>query len=447
MGRIIVVILFFICLNANAISRYCKTPANGGNDANPGTNLLPYATWEKLASVLNAGDTGWIGGGTYRTTKLANATVHCSISRSGTSANPIVMINLPGELPYFNLDNISSNAGSTCTIVQMSGCNWFKLIGLKIGGLVQTNTPGNYPYAMQVFNGSNNTLERLELYNCAEGVQFGMTSSSVANVINCDSHHHLDPFSPNAYNGSNGFSCTMQPLGSIINFTGCRAWMCGDDGFDLFGSATRATFNNCWSFWNGYRFDGVTTAGNGCGYKLGGCLNGNCVNFLSSGTLHFLNECLAFYNRQQGFDQNNGIIINRLFNNTSYHNGGIGYHFGYQQSLNIPHELRNNISFQDAGGARPAFSASWVQSNNTWNGLPATPASFASLDTTGVTGPRGANGELPILPFAHLIAGSNMIGQGINVGLPGANNPPDLGAYQFSSAGTVTQTKYFGRKL
>ena len=45
-----------------------------GSDSNPGTIDKPFKTWQKLSSVLKAGDTGYIRGGTY-TSPLSPAQV------------------------------------------------------------------------------------------------------------------------------------------------------------------------------------------------------------------------------------------------------------------------------------------------------------------------------------------------------------------------------------
>ena len=63
--------------------------ATDGNDANPGTLEKPFATLNKGAGVLKAGDTLYIRGGTY------NQTVY--IGNSGTESAPITVGSYPGE--------------------------------------------------------------------------------------------------------------------------------------------------------------------------------------------------------------------------------------------------------------------------------------------------------------------------------------------------------------
>ena len=53
-----------ITVSASAIGNTYYVATNG-NDANAGTISSPFATWEKLATVLVAGDIAYIRGGTY----------------------------------------------------------------------------------------------------------------------------------------------------------------------------------------------------------------------------------------------------------------------------------------------------------------------------------------------------------------------------------------------
>ena len=60
----------------------------------------------------------------------------------------------------------------------------------------------------------------------------------------------------------------------------------------------------------------------------------------------------------------------------------------------------------------------------------ATAADFISIDTTGVRGPRKADGSLPEINFMHLARGSQFINTGTNVGLPFNGSAPDLGCFE-----------------
>lgn len=408
---------------------YCSTT---GNDSNPGTLAQPFATWEKLWSVLSAGDTGYIRGGTYRTTKTAANTGFVRFqNKSGTSGSTIKVWAYPSETPIMNLDNIVPTGTPTVYIIYLANSSYIHLKGLRATGLAQNSNGSNYTYGFNMEGGTGNILENCESDHNCEG--FALSGVSNLLVLNCDAHHNQDPYSPTPYGGSNGFSSTGgQPSTVSITFTNCRSWWNSDDGVDLYNSDGTYTFNNCWSFWNGYRPGTFTSAGNGDGFKLG-----PTVNNLSTSVKHMLNNCVSFQNKFQGFDQNNGRCINQLYNCTSYGNAGIGYHFSYQSALNIAHVLKNNISFQDASAI--SSTPSWVQSNNTWNGITATTSSFASLTNTGVDGARQSNGALPSLQFLHLSTNSNLIDAGVVVpNIPYNGAAPDLGAFESPGSAFLT---------
>lgn len=65
--------------------RYVANPADGGSDSNPGTSGSPYATIQKAADNVAAGETVYIHGGTNGT--YSQTTI--SLSASGTAGNLI----------------------------------------------------------------------------------------------------------------------------------------------------------------------------------------------------------------------------------------------------------------------------------------------------------------------------------------------------------------------
>ena len=60
-------------------------------------------------------------------------------------------------------------------------------------------------------------------------------------------------------------------------------------------------------------------------------------------------------------------------------------------------------------------------------------ADFVNLTQTEVLNPRQADGSLPMIGFAHLTAGSDLIDHGIDVGLSFGGAAPDLGAFEFGT--------------
>lgn len=72
-----------------------------------------------------------------------------------------------------------------------------------------------------------------------------------------------------------------------------------------------------------------------------------------------------------------------------------------------------------------------ITDHNSWT-LPVTitNADFKSLDASVADDTRQSNGNQPINDFLRLADGSDLIGAGVDVGLPYKGSNPDLGAYE-----------------
>jgi hypothetical protein len=115
-------------------------------------------------------------------------------------------------------------------------------------------------------------------------------------------------------------------------------------------------------------------------------------------------------------------------NNTAWENGGRNYAF----YSHVAFVLANNASLPNAS---ILLASEVVQQRNSWNvGATVDAADFVSLDYSGAAGPRLADGSLPTLSFLKLVAGSDLVDKGVDVGLPYSGSAPDLGAYEASAA-------------
>ena len=76
----------------------------------------------------------------------------------------------------------------------------------------------------------------------------------------------------------------------------------------------------------------------------------------------------------------------------------------------------------------------YTHQNNSWDnppGIQITNSTFISTDSTGLSGPRQANGSLPKLDFLKLNPSSAAVDAGTkSTGLPYSGSAPDLGAYE-----------------
>ena len=261
--------------------------------------------------------------------------------------------------------------------------------------------------------------------------------------LNCDFHHNYDPktaIGDNfAYGGSDGLTIRINDPNTVNTVRGCRMWNNSDDGFDGWTNSGMLIFEGCWAFNNGFKEDGVTQGGDGNGFKFGPMVGPPWTGYENQHKRTFVN-CVAFCNRAHGFDQNRTYCIKHLYNNTAFKNGNNGFTMSQEKTeVDI---ARNNISYKNVKGQAYFNSVSIVDYNTfTYNNginpaYSVTDDDFVSLDSTGVTGARQKNGNLPVLPFLHLKENSDLIGTGISVDVPkDCDNrtrkmPPSLGAYE-----------------
>jgi hypothetical protein len=401
-----------LCLAGVAqAATYYVSPA--GSDSSPGSLSAPFATLQKAANVANPGDTIYMRGGTY---VLNDSAVQ--IGRSGASGSPITVINYPGETPVLDGINITTSYRSA---IQLDNASWWHIQGLEIKNAA----------AMGIYinsSSSNITIERCNLHHnvriqgSGAGIQINSTAGGNNLILDNDAHHNginsVTGRMPSS-TGGDGIGDSSTARGNVIR--GNRVWRNADDGIDLWGAYGVLVESN-WSWENGKYDDGTLTTGNGTGFKLGGATAGDGA--------HTVQLNMAWSNSHNGFDANSADLPMNVYNNTSYNNGGSDYHFYYGS---VAYVLKNNIAY--LAGLLPAdMGPSTLHSFNSWD-LPVTVsgADFVSLDYSGAAGPRSGDGSLPNIAFLQLAPGSDLVGKGVDVGLPFNGSAPDLGAYRLST--------------
>jgi hypothetical protein len=97
----------------------------------------------------------------------------------------------------------------------------------------------------------------------------------------------------------------------------------------------------------------------------------------------------------------------------------------------LTNQFDNNVSFASGTSLAFEFSSGAVLRNNSWQ-LPVTAdaADFVDRSEALAIAPREADGSLPNDGFARLVAGSDLVDQGIDIGQPFTGAAPDLGAYE-----------------
>lgn len=425
----------FLLLSAAAAPAFAAIyyVAPNGTDSAAGTQAAPWASIAHAQTRALPGDTVYFRGGKYAYTAGVNSCASrtaivdaITLNKSGSAGQPIRYWAYPGETPVFDFSAMKDDCrvkGFTVT------ASWVHLKGLEVTGAPQQ--PGNRlnHESWGIWNnGSNNVFEQLDLHhNMGPGLFIQNGSNNL--VLNSDSHHNYDPYTSNgAGQSADGFGAHIKANQPGNVFRGCRAWMNSDDGFDLINAFSPVTIENSWAWSHGY-LPGTTTplaAGNGNGIKAGGY----GLTYAANGVKHTVRFSVAFGNKAAGFYANHHPLALDFFNNTAFSNG-VNYNMlgiapdGSEASFG---NLRNNLAYK---GTATSNTAGLEMANNSWT-LPVqiSDADFENVLATGWDAKRQADGSLPALGNFHLRAGSDLIGKGVNVGLPFKGAAPDLGAFE-----------------
>ncbi|OMP32368.1 Ig-like domain-containing protein [Mangrovimonas sp. DI 80] len=355
--------------------------------------------------TASAGDIIYVKGGEYQFASTIN------FSADGTSENAIIFMGDPddSERPQFNFSAMSENSSNRG--IQLSGDYWH-IKGIDVFG---AGDNGMY------ITGHYNLVEFCTFSeNADSGLQISGGGSNNT-ILNCDSFYNADSSLENA----DGFACKLT-AGTDNKFIGCRAWQNLDDGWDGYlrdNDNITTYYENCWAFKNGYLMDGSAGIGDGNGFKTGGSDDKTLKHH------GVYKNCIAAGNIYDGFDHNSNRGDIELYNCSAYNNGrNISF-----SSTNIANFLliKNSLSFE--GNNSDSYSATQTDiSNNGWqSGLTTDASDFVSLDMDLLASPRNADGSLPDIDFLKLSSGSDLIDQGVDVGLPFLGTAPDIGAFEY----------------
>ncbi|MBN2215430.1 MAG: right-handed parallel beta-helix repeat-containing protein [Bacteroidales bacterium] len=407
MMKIIHVVLssmVFYVFSAGMIAQPYYVALNGNNDYD-GSETKPFETIEKAVSVVKAGETIYVRGGTYEL--LATIT----IGISGTTDSMISLHAYHGERAV--LDFSGQELGGSNRGIKLTGSYW------HIKGIDITGAGDN---GMKIEGGSNNIIENCAFYrNRDSGMQLDNGASN-NKVINCDSYYNADPAD---YGDADGFAPKLS-VGSGNHFYGCRAWKNCDDGWDGYLRGADDVSNsaeNCWSFENGYLENGTDPGpqANGNGFKMGGSDDKTLRHNFT------LKNCLAFKNKVKGFDQNNNKGSMILYNCTGHNNLTANFRMTQELAAGKVLIVKNCV---DLGGSAEIATFAQQEKNSWMSPFVVTGEDFLSIDDISAYGPRKEDGSLPDIAYMHLAPGSDLIDAGVDVGLPFAGSLPDLGCFE-----------------
>jgi hypothetical protein len=404
-----------------------------GSDSAAGTEAAPVSSLARAQELAQPGDTVFLRAGTYAfsagTTTCKSGTDTISgvvLNKSGSAGKPIRYFAYPGEKPVLDFDGIRDSCRIKGILVS---ADYVHVKGLELKGVRQNNDLNHESWGLWN-QGSHNVFELLDVHHIM-GAGIFIQRGGDNLVLNCDSHHNLDEHTSNgAGESADGFGCHVDAANTGNVFRGCRAWWNADDGYDFINADAPCTVEHSWAWFNGYKPGTMESIGNGNGIKAGG-YGADPADFPANPAEHVVRFCLAFANKAAGFYANHHPSSLLFYNNTSYAN----------------HPNFNMLGMNDAGGditvgkyrnnialAGTLFSNRTAadEASNSWTlgGLMVSEADFQSVATTGMDAPRQADGSLPVLPNFRLAEGSDLIDQGIDLGLPFAGEAPDLGAFE-----------------
>jgi len=344
--------------------------ATGGSDGNAGTLAAPLKTIQKAVSLVAAGGTIAVRGGTFTLTSTI------TIAKSGTASAPITLTNYQAEhvvidgepLPYTPGAVGSTIPSGQRGAIHMSASYW-KLVGLEIV---------HGPYAIYCDGCSNNTFDRLATHDNYE-TGFQLQGSSANNLIlNLDSYNNRDP----RKNGESADGLGIKQGGGAGNVVqGARLWNNADDGLDAWEFTSPITIKNTLAYGNGYnRWNIPNYSGDGNGFKLGG----------SGGTGpaagHSLSNVMAWSNSAHGFTDNGNTGMIVVDHCTAYNNVKTGFDFDGGSTSRLTANLAVGNHTAVALGSSTASGNSW-NLGGTWP--------LQSTDPSAVTGLRAADGSIP----------------------------------------------------
>jgi len=406
--------------------------ATNGSDKNSGSISSPWATWQKGFSSIKASDILYIRGGNYSTSGTLYGSAWCGVRASGIDgsiADTIKVFAYPGEKPVLDCAAMSTQVGIHFGIL-LDGLDYWHIRGLTVKNATEYNNGGVYTIAngWNISDCTHVVLDQCNVTYCGDGFTINGATDYLY-FINCDSFKNFDHQDNGGY--ADGYQSNNNP-GTHIFYIGCRAWQNSDDGFDEFGGDGYIVVDHCWAFRNG----NFITVGNGMGFKFG-AVGGS----KETGVQRIITNNLAFDQANgHGFDESADISATmdfQVYNNTAFRNGVHGFSF-YQTNGNGLVSMSNNISFNNRYVKN--LRTSVVQTTNSWqNGISLSDADFLSIDTTGVSGSRQADGSLPDLNFLKLKSTSKLIDSGSKVGILYNGSAPDLGAFESNSA-TIDNT-------
>jgi hypothetical protein len=343
--------------------------APNGNDANDGrTPDRPLRTITRATQIVQPGDVVYLRGGTYP--------IQTRFDRSGTATQPIIWTSYPGEWAILD--------GSDQTPVTSQHRVWIAASWNVFANFEVRHGPQE---GIQLYQAHDNLLTNLVTHHHHySGILVMQSNRNRFEYLTTHDNYDLHNPSGRIGDDADGISISSGDRNTLYRVI---AYANSDDGIDAWRS-TNTLIDSSISYANGRG-----THGNGNGIKAGGNAEQNNTT---------IRNTIAFHNKANGFDDNDGRNIT-YYNNTAYANGGYAFAFGSTATL------RNNLAYGSPIGI-------WGTNHhdNSWN--------------QGITNPAFLSTDPNHPDFLALADHSPAIDAGTHVGLTYTGTAPDLGALE-----------------
>jgi len=397
--------------------------APSGNDLNPGSLTQPWRSLAKAASTLTAGQAVYVRAGIYEEVLVPQ--------NSGTEGNYIIYSAYPGESVVINGSGIE--IPRLHGLVNINNKSYIRISGFQVFNGGAGVPDGHWNFGIATQRSDHIVIDHnyvAQIYSV--GIEIGQFSSYVLLDSNEVAYTNVGSTDNEVALSVTWFSHHVEIRNNLVH-----------DGFNeginpVAGVHDVMVHHNTVSFMGrqGIYVDSWTEYQYNISYYSNvshnnGLINGNGGFAISSEEGGMLQN-VSFYNNIAYNNLGNGLIVTSwgsnshridnvsLVNNTVYNNGQEGFLVQNDESTNIL--LRNNISYNNAGGDIVVIAGSVIQDHN----LTSDPR-FESA------------GEANF----HLRPDSPAIDTGSAIGAPAVdfegNTRPagsgyDIGAYEFGSA-------------
>jgi len=432
-----------------ALSQTYYIAPTGDDDSGDGSIENPWATFLKAETMLYAGDTLIVRGGTY------NEWVFLE-TRGGTATEPIVIKRYPGETPI--IDGTDTTIAASYGLLDLYR-SYFHVTGLTIRNSDQSGVRmGN----------TGNWVDSLTVHNImGTGIAAYGDSSKVEDCLVYDV----------AMENEDGAKEGIGTWGAGI--TAARGGASGDDTTD-YAIIRRNIVHDCWGEGiSSYEASNTIIADNVIYDAYSVMLYISDSKYVyCSGNLVYTTKDLAGIDRyvglaisdekawpnrcdtvvnnvvmgcyinlyMSGYPQENTLVANNVFMNSTYSEGCVVVRGDAGAYTNV--RFANNIIIQENSDSVIAFNYPTGQeiifSHNLWSKAPNSNASGTGdvigdplLTEDGDT----TAGNLTLQHF-RLQATSPAINAGLNVGLSYSGVAPDMGAIEYT-----TPISYFNKRL